>query len=425
MIIIMDVLYSKYLNRHKALTLFDSSKIKESGLIIVIPVYLEKDVCKTLDSLRNCIMIEQHVAVLLVVNASILATDDIVSEQKRSVQEIKDYGKTYSSDKLSFYTVEAFDLPKKHFGAGLARKIGMDLAIQHFYDFNCEDGIIVSLDADTTVEKNYLSEIFNWFKYSSKRIACSIYYEHPIRGSEFSDEVYSAITQYELHLRYYVFALKSIGFPYAFHTIGSCFAVRAKAYVKAGGMNRRQGGEEFYFIQKLIQIGGYGELNTTTIQPSPRISNRVPFGTGPSIKNIVSQNDEYLTYNPTAFLDLKKLFDSIDDYFGITEEQYQKVILELPGRVRSFLLNSNFWEEVNNLSNTCSSIHSFRKRFFHIFNAFKLVKYLNYTHGHFIGKIPVFDAAIELLEYMEFPTDDFFEEIDLLLKFRDIQKSPQ
>ncbi len=418
----MNPIFSKYLQKHTPFTKFESKNIRESDLVIVIPVFLEKEIVKALDSIRLCTPIDKHVSVILVVNSSITADKNVLDVQSKTIKELEIYSAENSNEYLGFYAVKAFDLPKKHFGAGLARKIGMDLAIQHFYDYNNENGIIISLDADTLVEKNYLSEIYNWFHYSLKRKACSIYYEHPIEGDEFDNTIYNAVIQYELYLRYYVSALKVIGFPYAFHTVGSCFAVRASAYVKVGGMNRRQGGEEFYFIQKLIQIGGYGELNSTKVKPSPRISDRVPFGTGPSIKSIVTDQKDYITYNPTSFFDLKVLFDSVEDYYAISEEEYQNKILELPGRVRSFLLNSSFWEEISNLSENCSSVDVFKKRFYHIFNAFKLVKYLNYIHEHFIGKIPVFDAAIELLEYMQYDTDDLFEERELLLKFREIQK---
>ena len=54
-------------------------------------------------------------------------------------------------------------------------------------------------------------------------------------------------------------------------------AVKALPYVKAGGMNRRQAGEDFYFIQKLVPSGGYFSLNSTTVYPSPRASDQGSF----------------------------------------------------------------------------------------------------------------------------------------------------
>ena len=62
---------------------------------------------------------------------------------------------------------------------------------------------------------------------------CTIYFEHPIEGDEYPPEVYDAIIQYELYLRYYLQALRYTGYPYATHTVGSCFAVKASVYAKA------------------------------------------------------------------------------------------------------------------------------------------------------------------------------------------------
>ncbi|TLX76142.1 glycosyltransferase family 2 protein [Labilibacter sediminis] len=411
--------FDKYLKKHPAFTSFDIKVLSPANMVIVIPVYLEDDLTVTLDSLCDCSTSDSKIAVLLVVNASEKASEDIIRHQKNTVLELASYKSKNVS--LSFYTVEAFDLPRKHFGAGLARKIGMDLAVQHFLNTRNEQGVIVSLDADSIVDSNYLESLDQYFKNENNK-GCSIYFEHPLEGSYKDQSVYDAITQYELHLRYFVECLRYISFPYAFHTIGSCFAVKASAYVSVGGMNRRQGGEEFYFIQKLIQQGGYGELNSTTVRPSSRISTRVPFGTGPSVKTLVESGDDYQTYNLQGFIDLKPLFEAIPDYYKVTEEKYQEEILKLPGRLRSFLLNSDFYKEIAAVSANCSTVEVFKKRFYHIFNAFKLVKYINYIHEHFLERVTVFDAAIELLQMQEFDVDDIFEERELLEKYRELQK---
>ena len=77
--------------------------------------------------------------------------------------------------------------------------------------------------------------------------------------------------------------MKFANLPYSYHTIGSAFAVSASSYAKQGGMNRRKAGEDFYFISKLIKGEKFGEITKTKVIPSPRISDRVPFGTGRSI----------------------------------------------------------------------------------------------------------------------------------------------
>ena len=88
------------------------------------------------------------------------------------------------------------------------------------------------------------------------------------------------IQLYEDYLHYYKKALDYAGFPDSIYTIGSAFAVRADAYVKQGGMNRRQAGEDFYFLNKLTKLGKITEINDAYVYPSARVSDRVPFGTG-------------------------------------------------------------------------------------------------------------------------------------------------
>ncbi|MEZ4848575.1 MAG: hypothetical protein R3B93_08135 [Bacteroidia bacterium] len=76
---------------------------------------------------------------------------------------------------------------------------------------------------------------------------------------------------------------------HAFHCVGSSMAVRSIAYQKRGGMNRRKAGEDFYFLQKFIAEGTLAELSTTKVIPSPRASEKVPFGTGRAIKKLAGK----------------------------------------------------------------------------------------------------------------------------------------
>ncbi|WP_282038903.1 glycosyltransferase [Saccharicrinis aurantiacus] len=412
--------YNKYLQKHTSLA--QGLEIKHAtcaDIIVVIPVYLEDNLEATLSSLINTERASMQIAVYLVVNAKQGASEDILNQQEDIYQYLIKFAAQHTG--ITFIPIRAFELPVKHFGAGLARKIGMDEAIRHFNAFNNENGVILSLDADSLVEENYFSSVSKFFK-DDKKIGCSINFEHPLNEELYGSELVEAITQYELHLRYYVEALKYINFPYAFHTVGSCFAVKADAYVKVGGMNRRQGGEEFYFIQKIVQVGEYGNINDTTVYPSPRISNRVPFGTGPTVKRIVEDEEEYLSYNLQAFIDLKVLFDSSEKYYKIDADQYQAEILNLPGRVRSYLLNSDFFSELDNLNRNCSNVTTFTKRFFQIFSAFSIVKYINYTHEHFIEKVPVSDAALDLLELLEYDAGDIFDTEEILHFYKKLHK---
>jgi hypothetical protein len=180
---------------------------------------------------------------------------------------------------------------------GLARKIGLDLALRCL-DFVSGDPLLVCLDADTLVQPDYLSAIARHFSCSSAGGA-SIPYRH---RSATNTAGQNAIDRYELFLRTYVLGLELAGSPYAFHTVGSAMASRASAYVAAGGMNRRQAGEDFYFLQQVYKSSGVATLSGTVVHPSPRSSHRVPFGTGRAVGDMLAEGEQrFLFYQPAVF----------------------------------------------------------------------------------------------------------------------------
>jgi hypothetical protein len=174
------------------------------------------------------------------------------------------------------------ELPIKGGGVGLARKIGLDLALSRL---NTSDphAFLACLDADTLVRPDYLPALREHF-HGSRHGAAIIPFIHQKGLSEQADR---AITWYELFLRCYVLGLSRAGSPYAFHTVGSSMACRADAYAKIGGMNSRSAGEDFYFLQQLARTVGVRQVAGTVVYPSQRASHRVPFGTGRSISRIL------------------------------------------------------------------------------------------------------------------------------------------
>ena len=195
------------------------------------------------------------------------------------------------------------ELPEKD-GVGLARKIGMDWAISIFGRSRRTGKrtksvvpVLISLDADTLVEPNYLPAIRSHFD-ETGAWAAVISYAHQTSGTE-SER--AAILCYELFLRYHTLGLHYAGSPYAFHTIGSAIACTADAYVAASGMNRRQAGEDFYFLQQLEKTGTVGQITDTTVHPSARASTRTPFGTGRRVSSFPRQGGEaQMAYHPES-----------------------------------------------------------------------------------------------------------------------------
>jgi hypothetical protein len=180
--------------------------------------------------------------------------------------------------------------------------------------------------------------------------------------------------------------------------VGSAIAVKALSYVKAGGMNRRMAGEDFYFIQKLVPAGGFFNLNLTTVFPSPRSSSRVPFGTGVAISRLTEGNDDvFLTYNFKAFIELKTLFSLIDRIFLCENDDPEFVYSDLPPGIKQFTDKQEWTAKIGEIKRNTAGIQSFRKRFYGWFNMFRIVKYLNSAHDSFFRKKPVNESASELL----------------------------
>jgi hypothetical protein len=218
-------------------------------------------------------------------------------------------------------------------------------------------------------------------------------------------------------------AWRKTGVPYAYHTLGSAMAIRGSAYASIGGMPRKQAGEDFYFLQKLIPLGNFGEINKTKVIPSPRPSDRVIFGTGAAITNYINgSGDISLTYNLNAFSDLNFFFSYRSQLFDLNLSEFESWSQKLPKPLRVFLLNTNFSEDLQSLKNNCSCYEIFNKRFFEIFNAFKIVKYLNFVHNGFFEKMNVMNASLNFLRNNNYSVTGLNNEKQVLMFFRSLEK---
>jgi hypothetical protein len=382
--------------------LINEAPDKETGIIVVVPAFDEPSIVELLVSLASCKIPLCKSEVIIVINAPGNALSSSLENNLRAFFEIEEWKRRNPDCFFSTYPVNLGQPRIKGWGVGLARKAGMDEALKRFNSIDRPDGVIVNLDADCSVRENYFVSLENELLNRKEKNGCSIYFEHSVIGEKFRESIYNAVSQYELHLRYYFQALSFTGFPGVFHTVGSSIAVKSLAYVKVGGMNRRQAGEDFYFVQKLIPLGGYFNLNSTTVNPSPRVSGRVPFGTGAAVSKMMSENiQELLTYNPLAFKDLNLFFEYLENIFENDSDDLLLLFYDFPESIKLFLEGQEWLSKVTEIKNNTSGYSSFRKRFFEWFNMFKVVKYLNFSHKSTFEKVPVLFAAEELLRYIE------------------------
>ncbi len=233
------------------------------------------------------------------------------------------------------------ELPQRHGGVGLARKIGLDLVLDRL-DWS-RSPILVCLDADTLVEANYLAAIRQHFATSPAGAAALNFRHQP--ASEPRHQ--AAIDRYELFIRSYALGLAAAGSPYAFTAVGSAMACRAETYIRCGGMNRRRAGEDFYFLQQAVKTDGVATLCGTCVHPSSRVSERTPFGTGRNITQQLTAETPLLFYPVEAFQLLQAWLSTVSGATQATAARLSDQASQLSPILAEFLEEcafTNTWE---------------------------------------------------------------------------------
>lgn len=386
--------WQKYIQKHPTYNQYPVPADFNYGMVVVIPCFDEPNLLTTLNSLMQCTPTQHPVAVLVVVNSGELSPEAAVQNNRETYNQLIAFAEKHNQPSLSFHALLCENLPRKHAGVGLARKIGMEWAVRGFLQSGNSNGVIVSLDADCTLSVNYLQSIEHQFTTYSPN-CCVLNFQH--RANEDNAALQSAINQYEQYIWYFRSALKAIDFPYYYHTIGSAFAVSADAYVRTGGIGRQQGGEDFYFLQKLFFLGKIVELMKTFVYPEARFSDRIPFGTGPALEKITTSTDGLLrVYSVEAFQALKSFFNLRIQFYKQPEDVVEALIAELPPSIQEFLTDNNLTSAITESNKNSATAATFEKRFFHHFDAFVIIKYLNFAHTSYFQLTPIHIAKDKL-----------------------------
>ncbi|MDR2680251.1 MAG: hypothetical protein LBC47_05515 [Tannerella sp.] len=398
-----------YFKRYKSLPpFFDDKPDERLGVVVIIPCMDDEFVFSTLDSLECADAIRAGIEVIVNVNSGETTPPDIVSRNRMIFDGLKRKAEAgfYKNFRLLPILVE--ETVRKKAGVGFARKTAMDEALRRFAAIDRPSGLIVSLDADTLVAKNYFQEIEKASGIS--RAKCFTFqFRHDYDTGKYPGNVIQACKLYEIYLRYYRLALKTFNFPFAVHTIGSCFAIRAGAYAQLGGMAPRQGGEDFYFLQKAVKMHPVHEVMSRIVFPSPRVSNRVPFGTGPSVRHILAEG-RYTVYNFELFRLLKTFYE----LFPAMEHADRKE--KIPPEIMNHIGDKLFDETLAECRTCSASSETFVKRMYDKFDAFFVVKFLNtFNNSDAYPPIDVREAGKILLNrYGIGETDDLYEAITML-----------
>jgi hypothetical protein len=195
-------------------------------------------------------------------------------------------------------------------GVGLARKIGNDFVLRLHQAGRIASPWIHNTDADTILSNDAFDQTD---ALEDDGLAAALYFfEH--RFDEDPDLALAA-RLYEISLRYYVLGLAWAESPYAYESMGSCIAIRPWAYASVRGFPRKNAAEDFYVLDKLAKVGGIARLSGAPFRLDGRISDRVPFGTGKALSQLLGRKGAlaaFRLYHPATFAHLGAWLRSID-----------------------------------------------------------------------------------------------------------------
>ncbi len=168
--------------------------------VVVIPAYAEREMLfSTLASIaQNQLSSLEYSFILCVINNKGNSPPAAIKNNLQTIKYLealvkkKSLGK-FSTDreiypllldlsdaKLKLGYIDASsrmnEMPQNLGGVGMARKIGMDMALRLLKKSSTPRNLILSLDADTLVQNNYLSAINNYFTQKVK--TAIVAYEH-------------------------------------------------------------------------------------------------------------------------------------------------------------------------------------------------------------------------------------------------------
>ena len=289
------------------------------------------------------------------------------------------------------------EIPDRDGGVGTARKIGMDAALAVLNGRGPGGGVICCLDADTLVMENYLAAVHAHFSVTDDPAAVAGYaHQKPA-----DPRLLAAICCYEIFLRAYVMGLSFAGSPYAFHAIGSTMSCTAQAYAAVRGMNRRTAAEDFHFLDKLAKLRKVGHIGTTTVFPSSRPSDRVPFGTGQRMLRFMNgETDEYRLYDSQIFAILREWLAGMEADPDRGTEAILTAARNIHPDLKAYLDLSRFAIDWPVIRRNCPDAEHLRRQFHVWFDGLKTLRLVHHLSRSAFPPVPMFEGLKGLLDRM-------------------------
>ena len=243
-------------------------------------------------------------------------------------------------------------------GVGLARKLGADIACALIARGAVRSPWIYFTDADVRLPAGYLDAP------PAQPGSLVMPFRHIAEPG-----LAGKARTYELYLRYYVDRLRHARSPYAFHTIGSAMAIHAEVYARVRGVPRRNAGEDFHLLNKAAKTAPVFAGRGEEIAVRARLSDRVPFGTGPALR-AMEDAASFPGYAPESFDLLRQATAFID----------RGTALQAPAR--QLLEELGFFRQLQSARRRTRHPHTLAKALHQWFDALRTLRFIHLARRH-------------------------------------------
>jgi hypothetical protein len=340
---------------------------------MIIPCFSEfNELPNLLESIEtNDTFLLQDILIIIIINNSNKADDYIHNDNKKTYQYLKKSKFLFTLGIIDAFS-KGFELPNKFAGVGLARKIGMDLALPYLSN---KKSLIFSTDADTVIDKNYFDVIINYFNKNNVKAAV-VGFQHLTKKYP---SIKKIIHDYEKFLLLTAKKIKKAGSPYGYVSMGSTMVCTKDAYVAIGGMPNKKATEDFYFLQELTKHCGVHTISNILVYPSARPVSRVYLGTGYRMKQ--SQKGykiQDLYYSDDSFLLLKKWIEIGTSSWQCNLNHVIDKTNNINSSLTTFIINEHIKDIWKNLQLSSPSKVHFIHQFHRWFDGLKTIRFLKF-----------------------------------------------
>ena len=134
-------------------------------------------------------------------------------------------------------------------------------------------------------------------------------------------------------------------------------------------------GLDFYLLQQLSKTGCSIEMiEEAFVFPSDRVSDRVPFGTGKAVGDIV-ESGRWLTYHDHCYRDLGQVLDVVERGVANSAED---ILKNVPEVCKSWLVHRQFASVWPKLQNNSRDTGMLLQRFHEWLDAFQTLKLIHF-----------------------------------------------